>query len=254
MKRNAAARIIIYSLVILALIVILLAGIGVGEFAFQISDGNYTKGAGSADAEEVGSLEIDWVAGSVTVQTGDVEKITFSDTGADKEQYEMGYCVKNGTLHIRYSTGVNIGFGSYPAKDLTVTVPEGWICRELELDGASLDVEITGVSVGELNIDGAANELKFSGSLDNLDCDGASNKLTVICTNLPKKIELDGASVTLDLTLPEDCGYRAELEGLSCTFQSDYDHEHRDGEYCYGNESCEINADGVSCTIKIHKP
>ncbi len=255
MKRNAVARIVIYSLIILVLVGILQTGIGIGQFVFQISDGNYTTGAGSVDAKDVSSLEIDWVAGSVTIQTGAVEEITFSDTGADKEQYEMGYYVKNGTLHISYNAGgVNIGFGSYPSKDLTVTVPEDWNCRDLELDGASLNIDITGLSVGELNIDGASNELAFTGSLDSLDCDGASNKLTVICTNSPKEIDLDGASVTLNLTLPEDCGYRAEVEGLSCTFQSDYDHEHRNGEYWYGDESCEINADGVSCTIKIHKP
>ncbi len=252
MKRNATVRVVIYSAAILLLVTVLILGIGMGNMGFVFSDGDYTKGPGSIHAGEIRKLEIDWAAGSVTVATADTDEITFSDSGSS--DHSMGYSVKNGVLKLRYNSGVIIGFGSVPKKDLTVTVPQDWICQEFEFDGASVEMEIQGLTVQEMELDGASNELVFSGSLGKLDCDGASNKITVNCTNTPSSIDLDGASVTLDLTMPEDSGFRVEMDGLSCSFRSDYSHQSHDGTYTYGKEACRINADGVSCKVYIKKP
>ncbi len=251
MKRNAIIRIVIYSITALLLLAVMIVGIGVGNGGIVLSGGNYTKGPGAVSAQQVQKLEIDWAAGSVTLTVADTDTINFTDGGS--EECPMGYSLKNGVLKLSYNGGV-IVLGSSPEKDLTVTVPESWVCQELDLDGAALQVNIQGVTVQSLEIDGASNQVNYSGSLGSLDCDGASNKITVSCTNVPEEIELDGASVSLELTMPEDSGFRVEMEGLSCTFRSDYDHDSRDGVYSYGDGACEISADGVSCSVYIKKP
>ncbi len=255
MKHNAIVRIVMYSIAILALVSLLLNGLNFSPLTFQ-ADGDYTEGSGSVDAAEVRNLKIDWVAGSVTIRSGDVDKITFSDVSETGTAYEMGYSLKNGTLKIHYSSNrVYIGIGtSMPKKELTVTVPRGWPCEELSLDGASLEILIEDITLRTLDIDGAANELTFCGSLDELNCDGAACELDIVCTNSPKEIDLDGASIRLDLTLPEDCGYRAEMEGLSYSFRSDYDYKSAGSQYTFGNEGCRISSDGISCEINIRKP
>ncbi len=252
MKRNATIRIVIYSAVILLLLAVMIAGIGLGNGSFVISGGDYTEGHGQVDAHHVHKLEIDWAAGSVTLIAADTEHISFYDS--DSEGHPMGYALKNGVLKLSYNGGIFIGFGSKAKKDLTVTVPADWVCQKLDLDGASLTVDIQGVAVESLELDGASNLVQYSGSLGGLDCDGASNKISAVCTNVPTEIDLDGASVSLELTLPEDSGFRVEMDGLSCSFQSDYVHSGRDGVYTYGDGACEIDADGISCSVYIKKP
>ncbi len=255
MRKSAVLRIALYGFMLLALLAALIAGLGVGNLHFNIGGGGYTAGGGSVDASKVQNLQIDWAAGSVTILTADTDTITFSESETDATSLKMGYKQSGNTLYIDYSSGgISIGLISTPKKDLTVTVPQDWICNELELDGASLSISIRDVSVKNLDIDGAANNLQFEGSLQKLNCDGAANDLTVLGTTAPEHIDLDGASIRLTLTLPEGTGYIAELEGLSCNLHSDYDHTHKDGKYVYGNEACRIEADGVSCSVTICKP
>lgn len=253
MKANAITRIIIYSIIILLLVGILCTCLGLGTLTFDLglSDGTAVIGEVSVNAADVRDLEIDWASGSVRIQVADTEDITFSDTGT--ESCPMTYDLDGDTLRLAYSKGeVQIGFVSTPSKDLTVTVPKDWVCGELEINAASVDVDITDLTVTEFSLNGASNELRFFGSMDSLDCDGASNDMLLVCANKPDKIDIDGASCSLDLTLPYDCGFRAELDGLSCDFDSDLDYKTSDGTYYYGDEHCKIDVDGVSCDVTVN--
>ena len=166
----------------------------------------------------------------------------------------MTYSQRGNTLKISYSKpGIQIGFTSLPSKDLTITVPKDWVCAELELDGASLDICINGLNVKEFDIDGASNTIDFTGSFNSLSCDGASCKMNIVCINKPSEIDMDGAACSLTLTLPQDCGFQVQLEGLSCDFNSDFDYTGSNGSYSYGDRHCKIDADGISYEIDIRK-
>ena len=255
MKANAIPRIVIYCIIILLLVGILCTCLGLGTLTFDLrpSDGTAVVGEVSVKAADVNNLEIDWASGSVRIAVADTEEITFSDTGS--ESCPMTYSLDGDTLRLAYSKGqVQIGFVSTPSKDLTVTIPRNWVCEELEINAASVDVDITDLAVSNLSLNGASNELRFFGSIDSLDCDGASNDLSLICANSPEEISIDGASCSLDLTLPYDCGFRAELDGLSCDFDSDLDYKTSDGTHRYGDEHCQIDVDGVSCDVTVSAP
>lgn len=257
MKTNAIVRIVIYSLVILLLTGILLTCLGVGTFTFNIINvgtKEMTTGGSSVDASQVSKLQLDWAAGSITIQTADTDEITFAESGNFSEEFAMVHSVKGGELHIQYSKpAVAIGFVSTPSKDLVITVPKDWLCQELELDGAALDVEINGVAIRDLDIDGASNTIDFSGAVETLDIDGASCEITLLCTDRPRKIDMDGASIQMDLTLPVGCGFLVQMDGLSCDFYSELDFTSNSGTYSYGDRYCQINADGMSCQINIHE-
>ncbi len=256
MKSNAVTRIVLYSLVALLLLGLLLTGMGIGQFVFHIGSGSgvVVHGGASVDAAGIHSLQIDWVSGNVTVQTGDTDTIRFAESGNFDDDEAMTYSVKNGILRLSaYQSQFQIGFASLPNKDLVITVPQDWVCRDLELDGASIVLDMTGLTLGTLDIDGASCEITFHGAVEILECDGASCEIELICTNRPEEIDLDGASCSLDLTLPAGCGFEVEMDGLDCKFRSDLAYTSRDGEYRYGDGCCRINADGVSCDITIRE-
>ena len=134
---------------------------------------------------------------------------------------------------------------------LVITVPENWDCRALAIDGAALEISIEGLSIRELELDGAAAKVRINGAVEVLDCDGAACEITWNCTERPGEIELDGASCRLELALPEDCGFRMEMDGLSCELDTDLAYTREDGNYVCGDRHCKINVDGMACEVKI---
>lgn len=260
MKSNAIARIVLYSLLILLLVGVLCVGLFADLFTIHggsVTTTSTTSGETvSLNASEVSKIKIDWAAGDITIVTADTDTISFCESGEISEKYTMTYACKDGTLEIDYAkSSVTVGFGSIPSKDLTITVPQDWVCQELELDGAALEVEINGLTVREFDIDGASNEITFTGSFEILECDGAACELTLNCLEKPQKIDLDGASVEMTLCLPEDCGFLVQMDGLGCSFHSGAHSVNSSGNYMYGDEYCKVYADGLSCSITInHAP
>lgn len=257
MKSNAIIRIVIYTVIALMLAGILFCGLLVDTLSFGFGDsGNTVENGAAVNARDVKNIEIDWAAGSIDIVVGDTDQIHFSETVPEDSKYKMSYTLSGDTLKLHYGEGrVTIGFGnhSFPSKDLTITVPRDWVCKELEIDGAALDMTINGLTVTTFELDGASCDLEFSGSLDRVDIDGASNRMSFVCTNRISSLDVDGASCDLELTLPKGCGFRLQMEGLSCSMDSNLDYSGFSGNYRYGDEHCNIQIDGISCDVTIRE-
>lgn len=256
MRRNAIARIVLYSVLALVLTGILVTGILTDSFMvhFGSESGTVVEHEASVAAADVRKIEIDWAAGSVEFVTADTDRITFRETSSENSKYDMSYSLHGDTLQLDYSsTGFTIGFGNhnFPSKDLVVTVPRDWVCGELQIDGASLTIDIQDLTVGTLDLDGASCDISFSGNLDELEVDGASTNITLSCINRISRISMDGASCDLELTLPEDCGFTLSMDGLSCDLHTQLPCSAINGRTVYGDGYCEINVDGLSCDVTI---
>jgi len=107
--------------------------------------------------------------------------------------------------------------------------------------------------VHTLDLDGASCSLRFFGSVETVEIDGASADIELHCTNPVSDINVDGASCDLELTLPEGCGFLVEMDGLSCSFRSDLDYSTGDGSYFRGDRHCRISVDGLSCDVYIRE-
>ena len=85
MKRNAIVRIIIFSLIIVMLLGILLVGLGVGLYTFRTDTQSdaYILGGGEVPAREIREIEIEWTSGDITIQTADIDTITFQEIGSE---------------------------------------------------------------------------------------------------------------------------------------------------------------------------
>lgn len=286
MKTNAIIRIVLFSLAILVLLSVLLGVLAFKSYRFDIKLRQDHIEAVTEQFEleyitpDIRNIEIDWVAGSITIQKDPyATEITVHEIAPTGCEYIM-VCKQSGqTLKIQYcddavsvfqfpSFGVNIDI----SKDLVITVPENWECdtleidtaaaevivndltvKELDFDGASGECKITNCDVGEMDIDTASGDVYFSGTLETLDCDAASANCTIEATNIPRSIKMDVMSGDLELILPPDAGFTCELDSMSSSFDTDFEFKMRDGQHICGDGSCKIKISGLSGAVSILK-
>ena len=255
MKTSATIRIIIYSLLFIVLLSLLVGGILAGkwisELSFWVPSGKTKVTERSVNAEICSNLDIEWAAGSIKIMVGGSDKITVKESKDSNNPYTISTDCDDDTLSIQYFDSFSLNFGNLSSKDLTIIVPQNWNCEELTINGAALDIDISGLNVESLELDGAATELTFSGSLGKLDCDGAAAEINLKCTNAPDRITIDGAACELDLTLPANSGFLVDAEGLAIDFRSDCAYATYNGKYSYGNERCKIQVSGLGCKVSV---
>ena len=290
MKRNAIARIILFSLGIIILVGILGASILVKTYMADYrteehreeeyhpiaSDEAVNQGIVKA---AIRNIEIDWVSGSITVEPDAAcSDIVISETGTVDKKYQMVYSTSGDTLKIQYCKD-GIKFPSFGItindsinKDLIIRVPESWTCDTLEIDTASAEVNLSNLIISEFDFDGASGictisnchvdtmdldtasgDIIFEGTLDHLDCDAASASCHISVSNKPNSIDIDTASGDLELTLPEDCGFSCKMDTLSGRFNSDFDTASFDGRHVYGDGHCQISVSAMSGDVNIQK-
>lgn len=291
MKTNAIIRIVLFSLVILILLAVLVGGIGAGmhwfngvpffsrNFGGSLSGGTVSS-SGSVNADEVTHLEIEWVAGSITIQPGETDTISFAETEVSDEKYQMIWKQSGDKLIIEYCAasaknifgGVTFNIGSDLTKDLVITVPADWVCSSLNIDAASAqvniqnmtlhEVEFDGASaicvfdqcqVRELSVDTASGDVRFTGTLDILDFDAMSASFIATFDSTPSSLKVDTMSGDLDLTLPENSGFSVKLDAMSGDFSSDFPTTMSGGSYVCGDGSCHIDVSAMSGDVTIRK-
>ena len=249
MKRNAIARIIIYSLLTLVLTVILIVGMAPKFWMGQFASGDNVPKEGWAP-ETIRRLEIDWAAGNITIRKNAHNNcISFNEMGPDGCWYHMDYECDEYTLQISY--GAKFTVGKSVEKDLIIEVPANWTCDELELNAAGVIVNIEDVDVHTLELGGAGCRLNYYGHITNLDVDGAGAEMIVNCTGRPKQVDLDGMGCKLELNLPNACGFSVITNGLGCTLNTSLPLVVEDGRKVYGDKACKISVNGLGCEIAI---
>ena len=237
---------------------------------------NQTGSVGSADPAAIREIKIEWISGSITVEPGDVQEITFLESGNGIDKYKMVWKQSGDELVIQYSKGSSTaGFGLHfgnGSKDLTVTVPRGWVCDSLELDTASTDLTVRNMIIREMEIDSASGTAKFenctvssldvdtasggvtfTGSLNELDFEAASASFTGVLENVPDQVKMDSMSSDLTLTLPEDTGFTVSLDAMSSDFSSDFPTVKKNKSYVCGDGHCKIDVDAMSGDVSILK-
>lgn len=293
MKRNAVIRIIAWTISLVILVGLLVAGMGwkyrrSGSLrGFSLIDppetlGNASAGnaelADSADVylfrpSEVMDIKVDWLSGSIRIcPSDDVQGIMVRESEVSDSRYKMVCSQEGSTLKIGYcETSLRNILGKNPLKkDVTITVPSDFFLKELEIDAASAELTVRDLSIREVSVDTASGESKFEnckvdeldvdtasggvyfeGSLNKLDFDSASADVEAVLSNVPYEIDLDTASGSLTLFLPEDAGFTAKLDTLSGDFDSTLDFTVKNGKYVRGNGACNIDVSSMSGGVTI---
>lgn len=293
MKRNAIARIILFSLGIIILVGILGSVLLIRSYMI---DRNYTehhaeveqhellgnefdtesKSANTASFDpEIENIQIEWVCGCITIAPEPkVTEIQIIET--NNNQHKMVCTASGNTLKIQYSKD-HISFPSFGVtttvkKDLIILVPENWDLNRLKIDTASAEIHILDMTIEEFDFNGASGtcnlvncyvetldletasgDINFEGTLNRLDCDAASANCHIQVSNVPDSIEIDTASGNLELFLPDDCGFTCSLEGLRSSFGSDFETTTKNGHHIYGDGHCKIEVNAMSGDVSIYR-
>lgn len=296
MKNSAIIRIILFSLIAVLLIGTLIIGILFSRVPFMlfsektsshvenidgdidtsyspISDGNVSN-SGAVPANTVSELEIQWIAGSITIEPGDTDEITFSESGNAKKP--MVWKQTGNKLIIQFSEKNPKVFGGWwhenLSKDLTITVPKDWTARELDIDATSANVNISDLTITEVEVNSVSGALdlrncvvedfsaesvsgnvKFSGSLGSLDCNTVSADCIIVTDRVPREVELECVSGDMELTLPENAGFSAKMDSMKSDLTSDFPVTKNGSIYTSGDGACKIEFEGVSGDLTIRK-
>lgn len=285
MKTNAIVRIVLFSLAIVLLLGILLAGLGFGLYSSSVSNSGTSqiisggsRSSVTTDAAGIRDLEIDWVAGQITISPAEnTSQIVVTESGVSEETHQM-VCKQTGsTLKIEFSEeditsvfGININ--STLSKDLEIFVPADWVCEELSIEAASASVNVTNMTINSVEFDGASGictfedcmvktmeletasgDVNFTGTLDTLSCDSMSAKCRLVLKNIPTRLDLSTMSGDLDITLPDYCGFTVSMDAMSSNFSSEFPTTTVNGNHVYGDGSCRISIDAMSGDVTIRK-
>jgi len=229
------------------------------------------------DAASIREIEIEWAAGSIRIQPKDITEIRIAEKGVNQSEKPMVWKVRDGKLAIQFaenmkiSLGTGLNWGDF-SKELIIEVPADWQCNSLEVTAAVASLEVSNLTIREMEFDGASGtcvfdncnvekldldtasgDVRFTGSLQQLDCDAASADIVLELTNVPRSLDMDTASGDLDVTLPADAGFTVSMDTMSGDFDSDFETTSRNGSHVAGNGRCRIDVDGMSGNVNIRK-
>ncbi len=274
MRRNAIARIIIFSILILVLLWALLVGLGFSLFTANVTSDSYTltEEAVVFDPSSVSKLEIQWVAGDVHVKVGSTEQIrVYEEYHGSTEAMRVNH--SGSTLKIQFQKATwGIGAFHTAEKDLTVIVPEDWHCQELdietvsghvivenliaqalEVEGVSAECTLSGCYADRVSLSTVSGNVSYQGSLNTFDCESISARCDLTLTAKASQIDVESVSGSIYLHVAKDFGFALDLDTASGSLHSQYDAAQQNGRYVYGDEACQIDASTISGSVHIKK-
>lgn len=280
MKRNAIIRIIAWTISLVILVGVLVAGMNwfrpftspLGESEIIPVESSGKLGSATVISDDIQEIEIDWVSGNIRLVPANVTSIEVSESTVDDAKYAMVCKQEGGTLEIDYCKNTtlkdlkNLKF----SKDLTILVPMDWSGRALQVDAASAKLSVQDLTIREvevdtasgtcqfdhctvdtLNVDTASGDVYFEGSLNRLDCDSASAGVEAVLDNVPYEIDMDSASGSVELVLPKDAGFVVNMDTMSGKFDSDFPYSAKNGVYVSGDGACRIDMSSMSGKVSI---
>jgi DUF4097 and DUF4098 domain-containing protein YvlB len=133
--------------------------------AYWYDDSAYSVGDFSL-TERITSLDIDWVAGDVTIVSGEGDTLTVQEQlpeGDTDASNQLRWRVRNGKLIIKFVGPTKQLRTSEMQKSLVVTVPAGWMqdLNAVNVDTASATVRMQGLEVNRVDVDTASGEVQL---------------------------------------------------------------------------------------------
>lgn len=250
MKRNAIARIVIWSLVAVLLTSLLVVGISSSPSSFFSGDWSlggigvtyknsalYNVGGGTV-TDEFQSIKVNWTNGKINIEAYDGEDTVISETEVAEKENKLRWRVEDGVLKIQQmAAGMRFGLKQTPKKTLTVKIPsnvaEG--LKAVTSDSVSAEVTITGISASDkieidtvsggadlkniktekLDIDTVSGSIKAAGEFTELESDSVSGDVTVSSATPLKKLDCDSTSGNIRLTIPKNSGFTLKADTVS---------------------------------------
>ena len=250
MKRNAIARIVIWSLVAVLLISLLIVGINVSPSSFFTGDWScgiigvtyknsalYNVGGGTV-TDEFQSIKVNWTNGKINIESYDGEDTVISETEVAEKENKLRWRVEDGVLKIQQmAAGMRFGLKKTPKKTLTVKIPSSAAEKlkfvntdsvsaevniigvaasgKIEIDTVSGSAELKNIKTARLDIDTVSGEVNAEGEISELESDSVSGDITVSSAIPLEKLDCDSTSGNIGLTIPKNSGFTLKADTVS---------------------------------------
>ena len=235
-------------------------------------------GDAQLDASRVNNIDIDWATGSVDISVhsgNDIILTEYAAQGLSRAQ-QMRWGIAGDTLKIDYGSGWGWGCSSAGTKKLEVSVPQelaqrlknldidaasgdytvqGITCNTFRVDLASGNLDASGIKVGALDFNCASGMMTIEGEIsESASMGAASGEAVLTCTgNPPRSINADIVSGSVTVFLPENLGFSAQIDKVSGSFISEFETRNNNGLYTYKDGSIKIQARMVSGDLILKK-
>lgn len=174
----------------------------IGSNIVDTMDGTYT-----VVGDGIRNIRIEWVNGAVLIEVGEGSDIAFaeSSSGELRDAEKLTYTLRDGELTIKFAQQGLKTFSK--TKYLTVQLPAGLTCNELEVDTVSAAVEIRDVTAVELDLETTSGDVLANGSFGKVYAESISGEMTLAGRIASIEVESTSGNVTV-----EEEGTLAKLE------------------------------------------
>lgn len=191
---------------VFALGLLLLCGctnsLNISTYLYDDAD-NYIKG-GSTISNTVENLEIDWIVGSVSIETHEENTVLFSEE-ANKDLDDnntMYYYLEGTTLHIKFCRSGNYTLKNIE-KDLTIYIPEELNLNEVNIEIVSANIEMKEINTETLDVNSVSGNINIENCevSDEIEIASVSGKVDITLSAEINEIDIDNVSGAINITV-----------------------------------------------------
>ena len=254
MKNAKNAQKLFVIAVLAAALALCLSGC-VAKTTYTYKNGDKYTAGDREITERIDSIDIDYMAGDVTLVSGNTDKVVVKET-ANKEigdELKVHTWVNGGTLYVRYcasAKGLNL---NNLEKSLEITVP-----ADLDLTNVVVDVDAGDVTVDcasrnyDIDVDAGDATLIQHGSSEGISVDVDAGSVEARIENAARTdIDVDAGDVTV--YLPENADVTAEVDVDAGDFDYDIPFRKSGDKYICGSGADKLNIDVDAGSVAIRK-
>lgn len=224
---------------------------GMSSFLYEDAD-RYTMG-GSSISNTVEKVDIEWISGQVRMEVHDKNTIEFSETANENlnENNSLYYWLDDKTLHIKFCRSGKWDFTDLE-KDMTIYLPQELILKELNVESISAVIIADDVHAQKLELESVSGDVSVKGSeMNEINADSISGDVSIVCRTMPKEMEIDTVSGSVELFLGESADFTLNFETVSGDLSSDIPFRVSGDSYTCGVGTYQYEIDTVSGDVSI---
>ncbi|MCM1259589.1 MAG: DUF4097 domain-containing protein [Prevotella sp.] len=125
--------------------------------------------------------------------------------------------------------------------------------NDIDIDTVSGSVSLKETTANRLDIDFVSSRIDITGSISRMKIDGVSGDLYAIMHQAPQEIDCDTVSGDVELTIPDNDGFTAQLDSVSGEINSNFSTSYSQKQLIYKDGGNTYRFESVSGDVTIHK-
>ena len=214
-----------------------------GDMSFTYEHPERYQVGDAVISQPVNDIDVSWVEGRIDIVYADHPEVRIyekTDSTLDDSLRMRWYVDDEGCLDIRFCKSGCYSIERLKSinynKRLTIEVPRGMVLNEIDMSLVSASVNIDSVVCRELTVDGVAFDV-----------------MADLPKALPNEIDMEGVDCSLSMCVPHEAGMTIEMSGVKKYLNSQLPTRKEGKKTIIGDGACEIDIEGVNCTLNINK-